>query len=162
MYKTIQPPCGRWKCPLGAVRYQRGESHRRWLITVMLFMSYDTESKSRNADFKNCGEAATTTLGPQGPVKLKNPWAAGRSILRTFPLNPLNPHAVGVSNGAAGKGEASAASQSAECFSCHMTLKANPVTLTLYALPQSGNPQPSGPKAPSNLRTLRPERAGQS
>ena len=28
-----------------------GESHRRWLITVMLFMSYDTESKSRNADF---------------------------------------------------------------------------------------------------------------
>ena len=27
--------------------------------------------------------------------------------------------------------------------------------------PQSGNPQPSGPKAPSNLRTLRPT-AGQS
>ena len=75
----------------------------------MLFMSYDTESKSRNADFKNCGEAATTTLGPQGPVKLKNPPAAGRSILRTFPLNPLNPHAVGVSNGAAriGGGERS-------------------------------------------------------
>ena len=32
---------------------------------------------------------------------------------------------------AAGKG-ANAASQSAECFSCHMTLKVNPVTLTSY------------------------------
>ena len=32
-------------------------------------------------------------------------------------LHPLNLHAAGVSNGAAGKGEASAASQSAECLS---------------------------------------------
>ena len=31
-------------------------------------------------------------------------------------------------SGEAGKGEASAASQSAECLSCHMTLKVNPVT----------------------------------
>ena len=37
--------------PFGAVRHQRGESHRRWLIDVMLFMTYDTESQSRNADF---------------------------------------------------------------------------------------------------------------
>ncbi len=29
--------------PFGAVRHQRGESHRRWLIDVMLIMSYDTE-----------------------------------------------------------------------------------------------------------------------
>ena len=35
----------------GAVRHQRGESHRRWLITVVLIITYDTESKSRNADF---------------------------------------------------------------------------------------------------------------
>ena len=34
-------------------------------------------------------------------------------------------------SGAAGKGEASAASQSAECLSCHMTQKVNPETLTL-------------------------------
>ena len=26
------------------------------------YFAYDTESKSRNADFKNCGAAATTTL----------------------------------------------------------------------------------------------------
>ena len=63
--------------------------------------------------FKNCGGAATTTLSGEAAVKLKNPPAAGRSILRTFlsqpfyttclrqqattcgeaapPLNPLNP-----------------------------------------------------------------------
>ena len=27
----------------GAVRHQRGESHWRWLITVVLIMTYDTE-----------------------------------------------------------------------------------------------------------------------
>ena len=44
MYKTIQPPCG------------RGKSHRRWLIDVMLFMPYDTESKSRNVLASPLGE----------------------------------------------------------------------------------------------------------
>ena len=34
-------------------------------------------------------------------------------------------------SGEAGYGEANAASQSAECLLCHMTLKVNPVTLTL-------------------------------
>ena len=33
-------------------------------------------------------EGDTTTLGAQGPVKLKNPPAKGRSILRTFFYNP--------------------------------------------------------------------------
>ena len=57
-------------------------------------------------------------------------------------------------SGAAGKGEASAASQSAECLSYHMTLKVNPVTLTSYSSPAGRyhNPRPEGP---SNLRTLR-------
>ena len=38
---------------------------------------------------------------------------------------------------------------------CHMTLKVNPVTLTLYSSPcgRYHNPRPEGP---SNLRTLRP------
>ena len=50
----------------------------------------------------------TTTLGAKGPVKLKNPPAAGRSILRTFPSepsrrrrvqgqSPVNPRAKGAS-----------------------------------------------------------------
>ena len=62
----------------GAVRHQRGESHRRWLITVVLIMSYDTESKSRNADFILIARKGdTATLGAKGPVKLTNPPAHG-------------------------------------------------------------------------------------
>ena len=34
-------------------------------------------------------KGATTTLGAKGPVKLKNPPAEGRSILRTFPFTTL-------------------------------------------------------------------------
>ena len=41
-------------------------------------------------------------------------------------------------SGAVGKGEASAASQSAEWLFCHMALKVNPVTLTLYSSPPKG------------------------
>ena len=44
------------------------------------------KSKSRNADFILIArEGDTTTLGAKGPVKPKNPWAEGPSILRTFP-----------------------------------------------------------------------------
>ena len=63
-------------------------------------------------------------------------------------------------SGEAGKGEASAASQSAGCQSSPMTLKANPVTLTLYSSPKGRYHNPR-PERPSNLRTLRPQ-AGQS
>ena len=48
---------------------------------------------------------------------------------------------------AAGKGEANAVSQSAECFSCHVIQKTNPVTLTLYSSPDRAIPPPSAPKA---------------
>ena len=41
-----------------------------------------------------CGEAATTTLGAKGPVKLTNPPAVR-------PVHLKNPHAAGVSVGAA-------------------------------------------------------------
>ena len=45
----------------GAVSHQRGESHRRRLIDVMLIMSYDTESKSHNADFILIARKGDTT-----------------------------------------------------------------------------------------------------
>ena len=53
-------------------------------------MSFDTESKLRNADFISiAAERQSATLGAKGPVKLKNPWARkGLSILRTFFHNP--------------------------------------------------------------------------
>ena len=50
----------------------------------MLIMSYDTESKSRNADFISiAAERQSATLGAKGPVKLKNPPAVR-------PVNPKN------------------------------------------------------------------------
>ena len=53
-------------------------------------MSYDTESKSRNADFISiAAERQSATLGAKGPVKLTNPPAKGRSILRTFSFTTL-------------------------------------------------------------------------
>ena len=61
-------------------------------------VTYNTDSQSRNADFISIARKGdTSTLGAKGPVKLKNPPAAGRSILRT--LTPqvcsMNPHAEG-------------------------------------------------------------------
>ncbi len=38
----------------------------------MLIMPYGTARASRNADFIIRGEAATTTLGAEGPIHLKN------------------------------------------------------------------------------------------
>ena len=63
------------------------------------------KSKSRNADFILIArEGDTTTLGAKGPVKLKNPWAEGPSILRTFPFITLlhNPPPKGGHNPRAG------------------------------------------------------------
>ncbi len=68
----------------GAVRHQRGESHRRWLIIVMFIMPYDTDSQSRNADFISiAAKSGYPQPSARRAVKLKNPPAAGRSILRT-------------------------------------------------------------------------------
>ena len=98
----------------GAVKHQKGGSHRRWLIIVMLILPYDTESKSRNADFisiarrairhpqrrrrcrplseanTTCRRQAATTLGPKG----RQPSPLNPLNL----LNPMNPHAAGVSS----------------------------------------------------------------
>ena len=59
---------GRWcrKAP-------KGESHRRWLITVVLTMPYDTESKSRNADFIPIVLRAIPQPSARRAVKLTNP-----------------------------------------------------------------------------------------
>ena len=58
----------------------------------MLIMPSDPESQSRNADFISiAAERQSATLGAKGPVKPKNPWAEGPSILRTFPYEPSEP-----------------------------------------------------------------------
>ena len=83
MYHSGVSPFG------GAVSHQRGESHRRWLITVMLIMSYDTERKSRNADFISIARRAIRNPRPKGPSNLRTLRPSGRSILRTFPSEPF-------------------------------------------------------------------------
>ena len=77
---------------------------------------------------KPAAPAATATFGPKRPVKPKSPPAIGRSNLRTF-LRPLkhNPSTQPAPTGA-----------------------------PLFILRRQPPPQPSGPKGPSNLRTLWP------
>ena len=61
----------------------------------MLIMLYDTESKSRSADFILIARKGdTTTLGAKGPVKLKN-------LPAVRPVHLKNPYAEGVSKGEA-------------------------------------------------------------
>ena len=56
-------------------------------------VTYDTERKSRNADFISiAAERQSATLGAKGSVKPKNPWAEGPSILRTFSSEPYEPY----------------------------------------------------------------------
>ena len=57
----------------GAVRHQRGESHRRWLIDVMLIMPYDIESQSRNADFISIARRAIRNPRGQRPRQTYEP-----------------------------------------------------------------------------------------
>ena len=59
-------------------------------VSRIVFMSYDTESKSRNADFISiAAERQSATFGAKGPVKLTNPWTEGPSILRTLFMQPF-------------------------------------------------------------------------
>ena len=60
----------------------------------MFFILYDTESQSRNVDFILIALRAIPQPSGQRPVKLKNPPANGRSILRTFPSEPFEPRAT--------------------------------------------------------------------
>ena len=83
----------RWCCkaPKGGEKPPEVANYRN------AYFAYDTESKSRNAGFKNCGAAATITLSPLGlsppvgtqPAAIRRPQPSGRS--------PVNPHTVGVS-----------------------------------------------------------------
>ena len=63
------------------------------------------KSSSHSAKCVRCApRGQSATLGAKGPVKLKNPWAEGPSILRTFPYTTLlhNPPPKGGHNPRAG------------------------------------------------------------
>ena len=64
--------------------HQRGESHRRWLITVMLIMPYDTENKSRNV--------LASPLGEEGHEVAKGVQANWIHRGAPRPANPVRRH----------------------------------------------------------------------
>ena len=72
----------------GAARIGGGE--RSEPVSRIVFMSFDTESKLRNADFISiAAKRQSATLGAKGPVKLKNlPATAGQSK-EPYPLKPM-------------------------------------------------------------------------
>ena len=87
------------------------------------------------------GSVSLDSQSPTAPCEsssLATP-ASGGTITRAYCRVAYEERSRGVlfcplhrgKSGAAGRGEASAASQSAECLSCHMTQKDEPVTLTL-------------------------------
>ena len=69
------------------------------------------------------------------------------SVSRCFILPPC----IGGSPAEPDRGVASAASQSAECLSYHMTQKGESVTLTSYSSPVRAIPSPSEPSEPFEL-----------
>ena len=125
---------GRWcrKAPKG------GKSHRRWLITVMLIMPYDTESKSRNV--------LASPLGEEGHEVAKGVQANWIHRGAPRPANPVRRHPA-----------------KSVCTRVRMNMILDvDVTAerrhynTHRPIGRYHNPRPEGP---SNLRTLGPERA---
>ena len=101
MKKPLQPPCGRGKT--GQPRSARGNAIPLWWLAPPPFPLFE---------------------GAQQPVLTVE--ILMKRMFSGVLFCPLNRG----QSGEAGKGVASAASQSAECFSCHMTLKGKSVTLT--------------------------------
>ena len=120
-----------------------GVSNRRSaLYTLCLFEAFTHREACHWIRGSLLSPMNPVPLPPQGETRSMERKNRGSYISCTIPqFPPLVVNAV---------------SQSPACLSCHMTQKANPVTLTLYSSPVRAIPQPSGPKAPSNLRTLRP------
>ena len=61
----------RWHSPLWCRKAPKGGGHRRWLIDVMLFIPYDIESQSRNADFISIARKGNPP--PSAPQALSPP-----------------------------------------------------------------------------------------
>ena len=92
-------------------------------------------------------------------VKLKNPPAVGRSILRTFFHNPSTQPAA---SAAPPFFVANAVSQSPECSSCHMTQKdksrnADFILIALRAIPQPSARRAVKLKNPPAVRPVNPK-----
>ena len=71
--------------PLG----EEGHEVAKGWTVVRMIMTLDVDVTAERRHYNTHRPAGdTATLGAKGPVKLKNPWAEGPSILRTFPSEP--------------------------------------------------------------------------
>ena len=69
--------------PLGEEGHEVAKGCTR--VRMIMILDVDVTAERRHYNTHR-PQGDTTTLGAKGPVKLKNPPAAGRSILRTFSL----------------------------------------------------------------------------
>ena len=150
----------------GEVRCSRiGGDERSEPIRRMLIMLYDAESQSRNV--------LASPLGEEGHEVAKGVQANWIHRGEKRPANPVRRHPAKSVWTVVRMNMTLDVDVTAERrhYNIHRPLKGKRLTtfcasLTLlqnvFAVHRRAIPQPSGPKAPSNLRTLRPERAGQS
>ena len=72
--------------PLG----EEGHEVAKGCTRVRMIMILDVDVTAERRHYNTHRPAGDTiTLGAKGPVKLKNPWVEGPSILRTFPFTTL-------------------------------------------------------------------------
>ena len=74
--------------PLGEEGHEVAKGCTR--VRMIMILDVDVTAERRHYNTHR-PRGDTTTLGAKGPVKLKNPWAEGPSILRTFPFTTLGP-----------------------------------------------------------------------
>ena len=72
--------------PLGEEGHEVAKGCTR--VRMIMILDVDVTAKRRHYNTHR-PQGNTATLGAKGPVKLKNPWAEGPSILRTFLHNPF-------------------------------------------------------------------------
>ena len=134
---------------------ERYEEKNRGVICFMYYSSISPFGGWRHhlARWEACHWIRGSRGSPMNPVPLPLPptsWGHYKAplccelLMKGLLFRALFCPRLRGKSGEAGKGEASAASQSAECLSCHMALKVNPVTLTLYSSPKGRYHNPWG------------------
>ena len=135
--QTVQPPWGRRKT--SQPRSARGNAFPLWWLAPppCPVGSVSLDSQSPTAPCESSSLATPTSWG-----HYKAPLCC-ELLMKGLLFRALFCPCIGGSPAKPDRGEASAASQFAECLSYHMTLKVNPVTLTLYSSPEGRyhNPQ---------------------
>ena len=92
LYDTESKSRNALASPLGEEGHEVAKGCTRVRMIMILDVDVTAERRHYNTH-RPAGD--TTTLGAKGPVKLKNPWAEGPSILRTFPSEPSETGGLG-------------------------------------------------------------------